>query len=55
MSKKTVFATGCSIFHVSISSVDMSVDYPKSLNVSLHLIIRDFARRRQSLKSKCSL
>ena len=27
--------------------------YPKSLNVTLHLIICDFARRRQSLKSKC--
>ena len=28
--------------------------YPRSLNISLHLIISDFARRRQSLKSKCS-
>ena len=28
--------------------------YPRSLNISLHLTISDFARRRQSLKSKCS-
>ena len=28
--------------------------YPRSLNISLHQIISDFARRRQSLKSKCS-
>ena len=28
--------------------------YPRSLNISLHSIISDFARRRQSLKSKCS-
>ena len=28
------------------------VTYPRSLNISLHLIISDFARRRQSLKSK---
>ena len=27
--------------------------YPRSLNISLHFIISDFARRRQSLKSKC--
>ena len=30
------------------------VTYPRSLNISLHLIISDLARRRQSLKSKCS-
>ena len=30
-------------------------DYPRSLNTYLiHQIISDFARRRQSLKSKCS-
>ena len=29
-------------------------EYPRSLNISLHQIITDFARRRQSLKSKCS-
>ena len=29
--------------------------YPRSLNISLHLIIGDFARRRQLLKSKCVL
>ena len=28
--------------------------WPRSLNISLHQIISDFARRRQSLKSKCS-
>ena len=32
----------------------ISTEYPRSLNTSLHLIISDFARRRQSLKSKCS-
>ena len=31
-----------------------TLNYPRSLNISLHLIISDFARRRQSLKSKCS-
>ena len=28
--------------------------YPRSLNISLHSIISKFARKRQSLKSKCS-
>ena len=32
----------------------LTLKYPRSLNISLHLIISEFARRRQSLKSKCS-
>ena len=32
----------------------MFILYLRSLNISLHSIISDLARRRQSLKSKCS-
>ena len=42
--------------HVTISSNKSKYFdyYPRSINISLHLIIRDLAGRRQSLKSKCS-
>ena len=50
---KSTHKPGCiySLFH---DKFYFHTEYPKSLNISLHLIISDFVRRRQLLKSKCS-
>ena len=40
--------------HDNLSKQVRNIVYPRSLYISLHSMISDFARRRQSLKSKCS-